>query len=362
MTSHEQHPTPRLRGVHASMLARPAREESGLSFAGMDAILEAVDDYAIDRLSVGDHQGNHPESYAGLGYLAAKTSRVHIGPYVTNAVARDAGLIAASLATLDALSRGRIFWVLGSGDGVLRNLGLKPSTVAQTREALLLVRSLLRNGGGTYQGRTIRLPWPDAPAARIPLYIAASGPRMMQTGAEVADGLYVAAGLTADAIDSSRAHISAAAEAAGRDAPPDLWWVTRFGIGNTYEEALDNVAESLSSIGNHALRDSDFAAAGVPAELHEPLAQYHARYDWARKNANDGGPTNADLMVELGLQDYFLDRFAIVGTPAQIVDRINELVARGADQLVVKVENRAQLDLLGRDVLPHVTGSQVQPA
>jgi 5,10-methylenetetrahydromethanopterin reductase len=319
-----------LEGVHAQLVTGPVPGPSGLSMSHLDEILAAIDDYPIDRLSVGDHAGNNLETYTGLGYLAARTNRVAIGPYVTNPVTRDPGIHAAALATLDALTGGRAYWVAGRGDGVLRNLGLEAASVDGLRGAVEVIRALLTDQHATLDGRAMRLRWPDPAGARVPLCVAASGPRMLEAAGQVADGVYVASGVLADDVDESRQRVEDAARAVGRPAP-ELWWVTRFGIGDSFEEAFAMVRESLSSIGNHSLRGTDFDARRIPRELQGPLLEYHDRYDWSRKNVSGPGPSNADLVDELGLRDYLLDRFAIVGTPAMLVDRLRELADSGCD-------------------------------
>ncbi|HET6508991.1 MAG TPA: LLM class flavin-dependent oxidoreductase [Baekduia sp.] len=335
-----------VKAIHVPIVARP--DHDGLpGTSSLEAMLSAIDAYDVDRLSTGDVQGYSLEQYLGLGYFAALARRPAVGAFVTTAATRDPGLHAASLASLDAVTGGRAFMVLGRGDGVVKNLGLRPHTIRETREALLAIRALLTDREARIGDRHVRLPWPDAPGPRVPLYLVAGGPKMMRVAGEVADGAYVATGVTPDNIARAHAWLDAGADAAGR-ARPDVWWVTRFAIGDTYEEAVATIAESLTSMGNHSLRGADFAERGVPPELWEPLAEYHRRYDWARKNPLPGsGYDNVDLMNELGLTEYFLERFAIVGTPDQVVERMRTLAARGVDQITCLVDSPRELELLG---------------
>src|SRR5262245_527546 len=116
--------------IHVHVIARP---RSGPDAVGwFDEILAAIDGYPIDRLSTGDGQGNHLECLTALGYMAAKTARIHVGPLVTQTATRDPGEIAAALASLDAVSGGRVFLVLGRGDGIAHNLDVRPRTIAET--------------------------------------------------------------------------------------------------------------------------------------------------------------------------------------------------------------------------------------
>jgi len=338
--------------IHVHVIAQPSRAGvPGVTW--MDEILDGIDGYPVDRLSTGDVVGNHLECFTALGYMAARTSRVHIGPFVTTAATRDVGLLAAAALSLDAVSRGRAYMILGRGDGIVRNLGLRPQTVEEAREAITSLRALLHSDQATHAGRAITLRWPGRDRVSVPVYTAPGGPRMLEMSAATCDGVYLATGCTKADVQ----HALAVIDAAPRDAPLDVWWVTRFGIGDTMQEALDAVSEGLASIGNHALR-GDPAARGVPRELWGALREYHERFSYERKNPLPGrradGPTNVELMNELGLRDYFLDRFGIAGTPDRIVDRLLELERRGVHSVTLLAQSRRELDLIGTHVLPRL--------
>lgn len=339
-------------GIH--LVARPERDASG-GLAFSDAVSRA-DAYGFERITTGDVQGNHLECYTALATMACRTERAAIGPLTTHGVTRDPGVAAAAVASLAELSDGRVFFVLGRGDGSVRNAGLKPATVSSTREYFVAVRDLLRTGNATYRDRQLRLAWPSPAPRQVRIYMVAEGPRMLELAASIADGAYVGTGLSADVFEATTALLRSASERAGRDFDEfDVWWATRCAVGETHAAAVAAVRESLSSMGNHALR-GDYGAKLVPAELHEPLAEYHRRYDYGAKNAVGGVYSNADLMDELGLTAYFLDRFGVVGTPDEVVARLGELQQRGFANVHLGAEGANALDLLGRDVLPRVGG------
>jgi 5,10-methylenetetrahydromethanopterin reductase len=342
--------------VTVTLVARPAPDPARSPVAWIDEILARIDHYAIDRLSIGDVQGNHLECFSALGYAAARTRRVALGPLVTNAVTRDVGVLAAAAASLDALSAGRAFMVLSRGDGVVRNLDLAPHTVAQLRQSVVSLRALLDRGRARHDARELTLPWPGRHAGRVPLYLAAGGTQMLELAAQVCDGVYAATGVGEADVRTMRETV----EGVGRETPFDLWWVTRFGIGESFDSAFASAAEGLSSIANHSLR-GDYGARGVPTELRPALAEYHRRYRYARKNPLAGESSNVDLMISLGLRDYILERFGIVGTPDQVVARLRELERRGVDAVTLLATSPAELDLIGTRVLPALTGA-AQPA
>jgi 5,10-methylenetetrahydromethanopterin reductase len=184
---------------------------------------------------------------------------------------------------------------------------------------------------------------------------------MLELAASVADGVYVGTGLTADVFEATTALLRGASERAGRDFEElDVWWVTRCAVDGSAPAAVAAVRESLSSMGNHALR-GDYGTKLVPAALHGPLSEYHRRYDYAAKNAVGGAYSNADLMDELGLTPYFLDRFGVVGTPDDVVVRLTELRRHGFENVHLGAEGADALDLLGRGVLPRVRNGGGRP-
>lgn len=320
-----------------------------------------ADELGFDRISVGDTQLRNLECFAALGVIAANTSRALIGPGVTNPVTRDVGVMANSLASLDVLSRGRAFCLIGRGDGAVRNAGLRPASFDHARAYFTALRDLLHTGHAQLGERAVRLPWVARLEHKVPLYLVAEGPRMMRLAGEIADGVFVGAGLTPEVVRATLDNIHAGARAAGRDpATLDIWWDTRSGIALTREDALTRAKESLASAGNHAFRGG-LEGKHVPVELHERLHEYQKRFDYSEKGTS---AQNGPLMDELGLTGYFTERFGVVGTPAEVVERLRQLKRMGVTQVSLASHNRGlagvpdSVELIGEQVLPHVRGEK----
>jgi 5,10-methylenetetrahydromethanopterin reductase len=342
--------------VTVRISAPPTKGPDGFTAEGFKERIRRADDYGFDRISVGDTQLNNLECFAALNLAATRSTRALLGPGVTNAVTRDVGVMANALASLDVVSGGRAFCLIARGDGAVRNAGLKPATVAGMRDYFLALRSLLDSGQGTLGDRTIRLPWVGRYERKVPLYMVAEGPRMLRMAGEIADGVFVGAGLTEVVVKESLATIEAGARSAGRELSDlDIWWDTRSGIGLTEEDALHRAKESVASIGNHAFR-AGFEGKHVPEELHDVLRDYASRFDYSEKGTSS---QNGPLMEELGLTDYFVERFGVVGTPEQVVERLRALEKIGVTQISMAshdrgIEGPGSVDLLGEQVLPHV--------
>jgi F420-dependent oxidoreductase-like protein len=137
-----------------------------------------------------------------LAWLAGNTERIRIGSAIFQMPARSAAMTAMTAATLDNISGGRMILGIGSsgpqvaegwhGQRFAKQLARTRDYVAAVRKALALERL-------EYDGETLTLPLPDGPGKalkltiapvqeRIPIYIAAIGPKNTQLTGEIADG------------------------------------------------------------------------------------------------------------------------------------------------------------------------------
>lgn len=346
--------------VTVRIAAPPAVRDGQANVAGFIERVEAADAYGFDRISVGDTQLHNLECFTALTVIATHTSRALYGPGVTNPVTRDVGVMANTLASIDALGGGRAFCLIARGDGAVHNAGLRPATVSGIRDYFLALRDLLHTGKATYGDRTVRLPWVADLEHHVPLYLVAEGPRMLRLAGEIADGVFVGTGLQAEVVRETLDRIHDGARGVGRDpAELDIWWDTRSGIALTHDDAFYRAKESLASVGNHAFR-AGFEGKHVPPELHDKLRAYQQRFDYSEKGTS---AQNGPLMEKLGLAGYFTERFGVVGTPDEVVARLRELEAIGVNQVSLASHNRGlkgvpdSVELLGRHVLPHVSAT-----
>ena len=152
-----------------------------------------------------------PEAYSfdavsRLGYLAARTSRLEIAAGVLQIYTRTPTLTAMTAAGLDFVSGGRFTLGLGaSGPQVVEGFhGVRyDAPVARTREIVEICRAVWRRERLEHEGRHYRIPLPadegtglgkplrlvNRPVReRIPIALAALGPRNVALAAEIAEG------------------------------------------------------------------------------------------------------------------------------------------------------------------------------
>ncbi len=137
-----------------------------------------------------------------LGWIAGQTTRIRIGSAIFQMPARSAAMTAMTAATLDQLSDGRMLLGIGSsGPQVSEGWhGVRFARQLQrTREYIAVVRKALARERLEFHGETIDLPLPDGPGKalkltispvqeRIPIYLAAIGPKNTELAGEIADG------------------------------------------------------------------------------------------------------------------------------------------------------------------------------
>jgi 5,10-methylenetetrahydromethanopterin reductase len=324
----------------------------------LDAFVDGVrraDRYGFARLGTGDTQWHAMECFTALTLMALNSEKAEIGPRVTNPVTREPSVMASAIASLEIISQGRAVLGIGRGDSAVHNIGLRPASIGATRDYILAVRELLEQGKTIFQGRPNRFIWPRAPTRRrIPICITAEGPRMLRLAGEIGDQVLIGTGLTQEIVEASLAVLHEGARQANRDpADIEVWWAPRLSIGETREQALRDVMASIASAGNHALR-AGLAGKHVPERLKNNIRRFHQEYDYAEHGLKTG--KNAQLVDQLGLTEYFLDRFAVAGSPADVVERIRSLARMGLGNLWMSSpgDGATPLDLLGNEVLPRL--------
>ena len=168
-------------------------------------------------------EGIH-EAWTILAALAATTTRIGLGQLVMCVPFRSPGLLAKMAQTADAVSGGRLVLGLGAGwlDPEHRAFGFPTDHRAgRFEEALRIIGPLVRGERVSMEGRYHEVrdaalaPPPDR---RIPILVAAEGPRMLRLTARHADAWNTAwYGRPDEALNRRVAELEAALEDEGRE-------------------------------------------------------------------------------------------------------------------------------------------------
>lgn len=199
----------------------------GLSSADQLEIVREAERLGYDSVWAAEAYGS--DAATVLAWIAGQTERIRIGSSIFQMPARSAAMTAMTAATLDQLSGGRMLLGLGSsGPQVSEGWhGVRFARQLQrTREYVAVVRKALARERLEFHGETIELPLPDGPGKalkltiapvqeRIPIYLAAIGPKNTALAGEIADG-WLPMLVSPEHIDILRAPLLEGAARAGR--------------------------------------------------------------------------------------------------------------------------------------------------
>jgi F420-dependent oxidoreductase-like protein len=231
---------------YAGGFKESAAQAVALEKAGLDTVWVA-EAYGFDGVSL-------------MGYLAAVTETVEIGAAILPIYTRTPTLLGMTAAGVDALSDGRCVLGLGaSGPQVIEGFHGVPYTqpLTRTREIIEICRKVWARERVTYEGKAYTLPLPPEQGTglgkplklitrpvreRIPIYVAALGPKNVRMTAEVADGWLPLFYLPEKVDDVWGDDLAAGAAARSADLAP-----------------LEIVAGGLLAVGDDAARLRDLA-------------------------------------------------------------------------------------------------------
>jgi 5,10-methylenetetrahydromethanopterin reductase len=265
------------------------------------------------------------EAYSLLGAIAAGTERVSLGTAVTNPITRRLTVTAGAALTLAELSGGRAILGLGNGDSALRTEGLRPARVDELRAAIGTLRRLLAGeeadaGGGVACRVTYARPGDGAP-----IYVAASGPRMLALAGEVADGVILMNGVSSARLGAAIDVVRSAAAAAGRD--PGAVRVVVWTACVAAHDAAAAVDSVKYNVARAILRTMPGTEEDGVRACAERLRAHYDFYEHGRPDAR---------FAEL-VPDELVPMFALAGTPDQIRARAAELEGLGVDELALAI-------------------------
>ena len=290
------------------------------------------------------------ELWVTLAACAAGTSRIRLGPGIAVPHTRHVSVTASAIATLHELAEGRVVIGIGTGGSAAETMGLSVGKVARiaTLESMaqalrrLLGRESIRLDNGT----DARLAWLErAPA--IPLYLAGSGPRMLDAAGRLGDGAIMYAGVAPWLVEAALGCVKAGARSAGR-APEDLdvaiWAPTS--IAPDRALARDHVRGRVASALRHA-----FPVAWSP-EDQAVIAQVRAAYDSYQH-------ASAASKHRLLVTDRFVDLMALAGRPEEVREQVLAIMGVGGVGRIILLPQVPGQDFVEREDVLRLFAEQV---
>jgi 5,10-methylenetetrahydromethanopterin reductase len=309
-------------------------------------VARQAEDWGFAGLLVADSQNITADIWVELALAGAATSWLRLGPGVTNPVTRHIAVTASAAATLQAETGGRATLGFAQGDSALSQIGRKRLPVQRFERELKSLQGFLRGEAVALEEGTSTIRWiADSGLPKVPVHVAASGPRTIVAAARHAEGVDLTVGADPDRL-RRRAQAARAAGCA------DLT------VGAYVNVAVDDDrARARDLVRGSAATFARFSASSGGDELATGAREATAGYQRERHGQASAGFAQA-------LDDDFIDRFTACGPAAMVRDRLREIESCGIDRVIVVPASldtpqpavRQCNELFARDVLPALVG------
>lgn len=290
----------------------------------MRRLAHLAEDLGYANLWFGDSQNIWREAHVTMGAAAVGTERIIVGAGVSNVATRHPSVLASAWATLHELTDGRVAAGFGRGFTSVRTMGLEPTPLVDLEAAVGDLRRLWR-GEAVVEASSAshyRLSYVEQPLD-IPIYLAASGPRLLALAGRIADGVIILVGTDPGAVRTAVGHVAAGASEAGRsldDVHVVLWCSASIHADGAY--ARDLVRPQVASTVMQTVQ------VHLPPEELADVERIRGAYDYYDHNVV--GSAHARLVT-----DALTDRFSLAGTPDECRSRLDTLSTTGIDQVSI---------------------------
>ncbi len=263
-----------------------------------------------------------------MAAFAAHTSRIKIGSGVINNWTRNIGLLASTFLTLDDLAPNRIICGIGAWwDPLAKNVGVERRKPLQAmRETVEVLRRLLRLENVTYHGEFHHVDGVELDVVHgrreprnVPIYIGATGPKMMELTGEIADGAVLNYCVPPEYNDQAMEQLDRGARRAGRsvydlDRPQLI-------VCSVHEDRDEAIRGAKMLLTQYLAQQPHIAkASGVSQET---VAQIQSILGW---------PATKEQIKEAMkfVDDELVLRISATGTPEEARTKVREYIDRGA--------------------------------
>jgi probable F420-dependent oxidoreductase len=302
------------------------------------------------------------EPFVVFSQILAATRKVKVGPMVTNPATRDWTVLASSFATLNEMYGNRTVCGIGRGDSAVRTLAGKPSNLATLRESIHVIRELANSRAVEHNGRTVQFPW--SKGSELEMWVAAYGPLALKLTGEVGDG-FILQCADPDVASWMIRTVRDAAEAVGRDPESIKFCVAApmyVGDGDS-PAARAHMSEQCrwfgGMVGNHV---ADIVAKyGQGSQVPKALTDYikdREGYDYNEHGRAGNSHTQF-------VPDEIVERFCLIGSPREHVEKLNALRDLGVTQFAgyLQHDNKDEtLRMYGERVIPAMAETVVATA
>jgi 5,10-methylenetetrahydromethanopterin reductase len=310
------------------------------TFNGVSQAVRA-EEMGYDGIVYVDSQNGVGDCYVAMALAAHATSTIKLGTGVTNSFTRHPAVTASAIATVQAESGGRAYLGIGRGDSALAHLGRAPHSVPEFEDYLKRLQGYLRGedvpfeaggdigsiGLADYLGSS-RIFWIGNVRPKVPVDVAATGPKVIAAAARHADRVSLNVGADVDRISWGMDVARAARLEAGLS--PDIPFTAYVPL-----VVHDDPQEAMRIGGGQVSLFARFSAmygtvvGPASAGQREVLHGIHDAYDM-QQHGRAGGPQESAVTVE------FARDFGVFGPPTYCADRLSALIDLGVDRFIFR--------------------------
>ncbi len=285
-----------------------------------------------DGLAFTDSQNLGGDSFAALAIAAQCTYQITLATGATNPVTRHPAVIASAIATVHVESGGRAWLGIARGDSAMAYIGRKPQPLEQFGQALDQIQTYLRGESVDCEGFASQIQWLaglDMP--RVPMSVAATGPKVIRLAARVADAITFSVGADPARLKAS-IDLARQTRAAAGLPPLRLGAYLNTVAHPDIRVARDLVRGRLGVYARFSMMDRGVrnSLSDADRKVAEELVSLYDMQSHATSGARH----------EAALADEFVDRFGIVGPSEHVAQRLTELIALGLDHVVIVGHSR----------------------
>ncbi|HJN93223.1 MAG TPA: LLM class flavin-dependent oxidoreductase [Dehalococcoidia bacterium] len=296
-----------------------------------------AEEAGFDGITYVDSQNLAGDCYIALALAAHATTRLKLGTGVTNSGTRHPAVTACAIATVQAESGGRAYLGIGRGDSALAHLGRAPDKVRVFEDYLERVQGYLSGeevpfeAGGNVdsleladQPTASKIEWLRTGQPKVPVDVAATGPRVIAAAARHADRVSFALGADPERIRWGIDVAQAARQDAGLDNKIDFAAYVPIVVHDDPDIARQIGEGGLSLFARFSVMHGEVIGPATD-EQRAVFERIHDSYDM-NQHSRTGSPQAAELTTS------FAQEFGIFGPPSYCIDRIAKLVELGIDR------------------------------
>ena len=291
------------------------------------------------------------DSYVTIAMCIEHTQTMRFGPCVTNPGVRDWSVAASLFGSLAFQSKGRFDIGVGRGDSSLRVMGKKPADLSEVIDFCDKVRSMVRGGQTRYANCPAPVEFPWASGYKLPIWIAAYGPKAIKVAGEHGDGvvLQIAEPMICKWLVDQTLK-------AGIEMDRDMGGYQVMAAAPAYIGSMDYCVERTkwfpAMVGNHVadiVERYGSESSAIPASLARYIEKRRG-YDYQKHGQSD------NPFLDFITPDIVED-FAVLGSTQQHIEKLHRLKKAGITQFNIYIDNGEEEKLIaayGKTIIPEL--------